>query len=66
MPEYTATIAYALLREGKEGRHKVDSVKIVLKAEGMSSNNFNDITNFFFITNSGIEHLCFMSLRSYT
>uniref|UniRef100_A0A8C1G4P6 Apolipoprotein B-100-like n=1 Tax=Cyprinus carpio TaxID=7962 RepID=A0A8C1G4P6_CYPCA len=34
VPEYTATIAYALLREGKEGRHKVDSVKIVLKAEG--------------------------------
>ncbi|XP_067311333.1 apolipoprotein B-100 isoform X2 [Pseudorasbora parva] len=33
VPEYTATIAYALLREGKEGRHKVDSVKIVLKAE---------------------------------
>nr|XP_694827.7 apolipoprotein B-100 [Danio rerio] len=32
--EYTATISYALLREGKEGRQKVDSVKIVLKAEG--------------------------------
>ncbi|XP_065144413.2 apolipoprotein B-100 [Paramisgurnus dabryanus] len=32
--EYTATVSYALLREGKEGRHKVDSVKIVLRAEG--------------------------------
>lgn len=39
VPEYTATIAYALLREGKEGRHKVDSVKIVLKAESKCSNN---------------------------
>lgn len=48
VPEYTANIAYALLREGKEGRHKVDSVKIVLKAEGKSSNYFNDITNFLF------------------
>lgn len=34
VPEYTATIAYALLREGKDGRHKVDSLKVVLKAEG--------------------------------
>ncbi|TRY59658.1 hypothetical protein DNTS_027400 [Danionella cerebrum] len=34
VPEYTATISYALLREGKEGRHQVDSVNIVLKAEG--------------------------------
>ncbi len=48
VPEYTANIAYALLREGKEGRHKVDSVKIVLKAEGKSSNYFNDITHFSF------------------
>lgn len=32
--EYTAAIAYKLLREGKEGRHKVDSVKITLKIEG--------------------------------
>jgi len=48
VPEYTATIAYALLREGKEGRHKVDSVKIVLKAESKLSNNLNDITSFVF------------------
>ncbi|XP_052000861.1 apolipoprotein B-100 [Xyrauchen texanus] len=32
--EYTATIAYELLREGKEGRHKVDSVKLFLRTEG--------------------------------
>ncbi|KAF3849984.1 hypothetical protein F7725_019703 [Dissostichus mawsoni] len=32
--EYTATIAYELLREGEEGRQKVDSVKFVLRAEG--------------------------------
>ncbi|KAM6906389.1 apolipoprotein Bb, tandem duplicate 1 [Lycodopsis pacificus] len=32
--EYTATVAYELLREGEEGRHKVDSVKFVLRAEG--------------------------------
>ncbi|KAL6477969.1 hypothetical protein MHYP_G00138040 [Metynnis hypsauchen] len=32
--EYTATMAYELLREGKEGRHKVDSVVLSLKAEG--------------------------------
>lgn len=48
VPEYTATISYALLKEGKEGRHKVDSVKIVLKAEGNFSNNFNDTTCFLF------------------
>ncbi|KAI4872235.1 hypothetical protein NFI96_010377 [Prochilodus magdalenae] len=32
--EYTATMAYELLREGKEGRHKVDSLVLALKAEG--------------------------------
>ncbi|XP_069578471.1 apolipoprotein Bb, tandem duplicate 1 [Brachyistius frenatus] len=32
--EYTATVAYELLKEGEEGRQKVDSVKFVLKAEG--------------------------------
>uniref|UniRef100_A0A674MR38 Apolipoprotein Bb, tandem duplicate 2 n=1 Tax=Takifugu rubripes TaxID=31033 RepID=A0A674MR38_TAKRU len=32
--EYTATIGYELLREGDDGRHKVDSVKFVLRAEG--------------------------------
>ncbi|XP_035534608.1 apolipoprotein B-100-like [Morone saxatilis] len=32
--EYTATIAYELLNEGKDGRHKVDSLKFALKAEG--------------------------------
>uniref|UniRef100_A0A3B1IGJ9 Apolipoprotein B n=1 Tax=Astyanax mexicanus TaxID=7994 RepID=A0A3B1IGJ9_ASTMX len=32
--EYTATLAYELLREGKEGRHKVDSLMFSLKAEG--------------------------------
>uniref|UniRef100_A0A8C7PG44 Vitellogenin domain-containing protein n=1 Tax=Oncorhynchus mykiss TaxID=8022 RepID=A0A8C7PG44_ONCMY len=33
--EYTATIGYELLREGEEGRQKVDTVKVVLKAEGV-------------------------------
>ncbi|CAK6961810.1 apolipoprotein Bb%2C tandem duplicate 1 [Scomber scombrus] len=33
--EYTATVAYELLREGEEGRQKVDSVKFVLRAEGV-------------------------------
>lgn len=32
--EYTATVAYELLKEGEDGRQKVDSVKFVLKAEG--------------------------------
>ncbi|KAM8832924.1 apolipoprotein Bb, tandem duplicate 1 [Spinachia spinachia] len=32
--EYTATVAYELLKEGEEGRQKVDSVKFVLRAEG--------------------------------
>lgn len=32
--EYTATVAYELLREGEEGRQKVDSVTFALKAEG--------------------------------
>ncbi|CAJ1077021.1 apolipoprotein B-100-like [Xyrichtys novacula] len=32
--EYSATLAYELLREGEEGRQKVDSVKFVLRAEG--------------------------------
>jgi len=33
--EYTATISYELLNEGKEGRQKVDSLKMILQAEGM-------------------------------
>ncbi|GAA6228828.1 apolipoprotein B-100-like [Lates japonicus] len=32
--EYTATIAYKLLSEGKDGRQKVDSLKMALRAEG--------------------------------
>ncbi|XP_051909562.1 apolipoprotein Bb, tandem duplicate 1 [Hippocampus zosterae] len=32
--EYTATLAYELLKEGDEGKHKIDSVKFVLRAEG--------------------------------
>ncbi|XP_043075498.1 apolipoprotein B-100-like [Puntigrus tetrazona] len=32
--EYTAAFAYELLNEGKEGRQKVDSLKMILKAEG--------------------------------
>ncbi|KAK2890072.1 hypothetical protein Q8A73_018372 [Channa argus] len=35
--EYTATIAYKLLSEGKDGRQKVDSLKMTLKAEGAQS-----------------------------
>lgn len=33
--EYTATIAYKLLSEGKDGHQKVDSLKLALRAEGM-------------------------------
>nr|XP_046228823.1 apolipoprotein B-100-like [Scatophagus argus] len=32
--EYSATIAYKLLSEGKDGRQKVDSLKLALRAEG--------------------------------
>ncbi|KAM9840239.1 apolipoprotein Bb, tandem duplicate 1 [Aulostomus maculatus] len=32
--EYTVTVAYELLREGEEGKQKVDSVKLILRAEG--------------------------------
>lgn len=32
--EYTATIAYELLREGDDGRQMVDSVTLILRAEG--------------------------------
>ncbi|XP_062407569.1 apolipoprotein B-100-like [Sardina pilchardus] len=32
--EYTATVTYDVLSEGKEGRQKVDSIKVALKAEG--------------------------------
>ncbi|XP_031178307.1 apolipoprotein Bb, tandem duplicate 1 [Sander lucioperca] len=35
--EYTATVAYELLKEGEEGRQKVDSVKFVLRAEGSAT-----------------------------
>ncbi|KAK3537618.1 hypothetical protein QTP70_017011 [Hemibagrus guttatus] len=32
--EYTATVSYEVLKEGKEGRHKVNSLVFSLKAEG--------------------------------
>ncbi|XP_033846420.1 apolipoprotein B-100-like [Periophthalmus magnuspinnatus] len=32
--EYTATISYNLLSEGKDGRHKVDAVNVALVVEG--------------------------------
>ncbi|RVE55741.1 hypothetical protein OJAV_G00229140 [Oryzias javanicus] len=32
--EYTATITYELLKEGEEGKQKVDSLKFVVRAEG--------------------------------
>ncbi|XP_039641503.1 apolipoprotein B-100 isoform X5 [Perca fluviatilis] len=35
--EYTATITDETLREGKKGRHKVDSLTLTLKAEGYDS-----------------------------
>uniref|UniRef100_A0A4W4GAX0 Vitellogenin domain-containing protein n=1 Tax=Electrophorus electricus TaxID=8005 RepID=A0A4W4GAX0_ELEEL len=35
--EYTATMAYELLREGKEGYHKTDSLVVSLKAKGTTS-----------------------------
>uniref|UniRef100_A0A665W854 Apolipoprotein Bb, tandem duplicate 2 n=1 Tax=Echeneis naucrates TaxID=173247 RepID=A0A665W854_ECHNA len=33
--EYTATVSYELLGEGEDGRQKVDSVKFILRAEGI-------------------------------
>lgn len=33
--EYTATITYKLLTEGKDGKQNVDSLKLALRAEGM-------------------------------
>lgn len=33
--EYTATITEKTLREGKKGRHKVETLKLTLKAEGI-------------------------------
>ncbi|KAM6917506.1 apolipoprotein B-100 isoform 1-T1 [Lycodopsis pacificus] len=35
--EYTATITNEVLREGKKGRHKVNSLKLTLRAEGYDS-----------------------------
>uniref|UniRef100_A0A667YKX4 Apolipoprotein B n=1 Tax=Myripristis murdjan TaxID=586833 RepID=A0A667YKX4_9TELE len=35
--DYTATITSETLRAGKEGQHKVDSLKLTLKAEGVDS-----------------------------
>ncbi|XP_075304075.1 apolipoprotein B-100 [Odontesthes bonariensis] len=35
--EYTATLTDETLREGKRGRHKVDSLKLTLRAEGEES-----------------------------
>uniref|UniRef100_A0A3B4FGW7 Apolipoprotein Ba n=1 Tax=Pundamilia nyererei TaxID=303518 RepID=A0A3B4FGW7_9CICH len=35
--EYTATIADETVREGKRGRHKVETLKLILKAEGDDS-----------------------------
>ncbi|XP_048841544.1 apolipoprotein B-100-like [Brienomyrus brachyistius] len=32
--EYTAAITYETVKEGKEGQHKVDTLKMTLKAEG--------------------------------
>lgn len=34
--EYTATVSYEVLKEGKEGRHKVDTLVASLNAEGKS------------------------------
>lgn len=34
--EYSATVSYEVLKEGKEGHHKVDSLVVSLKAEGKS------------------------------
>lgn len=34
--EYTASIAYKVLVEGKDGQQTVDSLKFALRAEGMS------------------------------
>lgn len=35
--EYTATITSETLRDGKKGRHKVETLKLTLKAEGITT-----------------------------
>lgn len=49
--EYTASIAYKPLSEGKDGRQKVDSLKFALRAEGLNvvtfaTKNHNKQTRF--------------------
>lgn len=34
--EYTTTVSYEVLKEGKEGHHKVDTLVVSFKAEGKS------------------------------
>lgn len=38
--EYSATITYEVLKEGKDSRNKVDSLVVTLKAEGKSPRMF--------------------------
>lgn len=33
--EYTATLTHGMLREGKKGRHKMESLKLTMRAEGI-------------------------------
>lgn len=44
--EYTAAFAYELLNEGKEGRQKVDSLKMILKAEGTKATEATATINY--------------------
>uniref|UniRef100_A0A672H2G7 Vitellogenin domain-containing protein n=1 Tax=Salarias fasciatus TaxID=181472 RepID=A0A672H2G7_SALFA len=44
--EYTATVSYEVLRMGEEGRQKVDSVKVILRAEGILQMYFPSLYSF--------------------
>uniref|UniRef100_A0A3B5L4P9 Apolipoprotein Bb, tandem duplicate 1 n=1 Tax=Xiphophorus couchianus TaxID=32473 RepID=A0A3B5L4P9_9TELE len=58
--EYTATVTYKLLKEGDEGRQKVDVLKFILRAEGRDQYKccFN------WINQEGFSHHCMINNRS--
>lgn len=64
--EYTATMAYELLREGDEGRQKVDSIKFILRAEGnlqyskvdlIQSSIWNGVKVFLRVSSIGLQQV---------
>uniref|UniRef100_A0A3B3XCX2 Vitellogenin domain-containing protein n=1 Tax=Poecilia mexicana TaxID=48701 RepID=A0A3B3XCX2_9TELE len=58
--EYTATVRYELLKEGDEGRQKVDVLKFILRAEGRDQYKccFN------WINQEGLRRHCMINNRS--